>query len=168
MPVAYFAFPPSADVSVTATAPAAPVQTGGTFSYSVMVANSGPDDASSVAVSIPAHASVRFSALQQPAGWSCTTPAAGATGAVSCTAAALTAGASATFVVTASRGLRRRERDAHRAERVGEQHDVRSGGGEQPGVGHDHRCQSAAGDQRRHRARRGVAGPRGVQGRAPS
>jgi hypothetical protein len=102
MPVAYFAFPPSADVSVTATAPPASVQTGGTFSYSVMVANSGPDDASSVALSIPAHASVRFSALQQPAGWSCTTPAAGSTGAVSCTAAALTAGASATFVVTAS------------------------------------------------------------------
>ena len=102
MPVAYFAFAPSADVSVTATAPVAPVQTGGIFSYSVMIANSGPDDASSVAMSIPAHASVRFDALQQPAGWSCATPAPGATGVVSCTAASLASGASATFVVTAS------------------------------------------------------------------
>ncbi len=101
MPVAYFAFAPSADVSVTATAPVAPVQTGGTFSYSVMIANNGPDDSSSVALSIPAQASVRFGALQQPPGWSCTTPASGATGVVSCTAASLAAGASATFVVTA-------------------------------------------------------------------
>ena len=102
MPVAYFAFAPSADVSVTATAPVAPVQTGGAFSYSVMIANGGPDDSSSVALSIPAHANVRFGALQPPPEWSCTTPAPGATGDVSCSAASLAAGASATFVVTAS------------------------------------------------------------------
>jgi hypothetical protein len=53
-------------------------------------------------VAIPAHASLRFGALQPPAGWSCTTPAPGATGAVSCTAAALAAGASETFVITAT------------------------------------------------------------------
>jgi uncharacterized protein len=102
MPVAYFAFTPSADVSVTATAPSAPVPTGGAFTYSVMISNQGPDDASGVALSIPAQPGVRFSTLQSPAGWSCTTPAPGATGVVSCTAASLAAGAAATFVVTAS------------------------------------------------------------------
>ena len=67
-----------------------------------MVSNNGPDEAASVVLSIPAQASVRFAALQQPAGWSCTTPTPGATGSVSCSTAALAAGASATFVVTGS------------------------------------------------------------------
>jgi len=100
--MAYFAFPPVADVSVTAIAPASPVQTGATFSYSAIVSNDGPDAASSVTLSIPAHAGIRFSAIQQPVGWTCTTPAPGAFGAVSCAAASLAPGVSATFVITAS------------------------------------------------------------------
>ena len=102
MPVAYFAFPASADISVVSNGPSSPVQTGGLFSYSVTVSNEGPDDATSVTVSIPAASGLRFSALQQPAGSNCTAPAPGTSGAISCVVPMLDSGAHATFVVTAT------------------------------------------------------------------
>ena len=102
VPMAYFAFPPSADVSVTATGgPTLPVQTGGLFSYTVTVSNAGPDDAASVTVSIPALGSLRFNAVAPPAGSSCTTPAPGTSGAISCVVPSLAAGGSEAFVITA-------------------------------------------------------------------
>jgi predicted extracellular nuclease len=101
MPMAYFVFPPSADVSVTATSPA-PVQTGSVFSYSVMVSNAGPEAASTVGLSIPTQVGLRFTSLASPAGWTCATPASGTTGAVSCEIGSLASGTSDTFILTAS------------------------------------------------------------------
>ncbi len=101
MPVAYFAFPPEADLAVTVTSPAGTVQTGASFSYSVMVANEGPEAAANVVLSIPANANLRFMSIAAAGGWSCTTPAPGVSGPVSCTIASLAEGASATFTVTA-------------------------------------------------------------------
>ena len=99
MPVAYFAFPPSANISVTASGPAAAVQTGGLFSYTVTVSNDGPDTAANVTVSIPAVSTLRFSALQKPVGAICTEPAPGTSDAISCVMP-LVAGATATYQVT--------------------------------------------------------------------
>ena len=103
MPVAYFAFPPSADVSVTATAPTAPVQTGSAFSYSVMVSNDGPDDASSVGLSIPAQAACGSARLAASGGVDLH-DAGSRRRREPCRArsASLASGASETFVMTAS------------------------------------------------------------------
>lgn len=101
MPVAYFVFQPVADLSVTASGPAAPVTTGGAFSYTVSVSNGGPDPATAVSLSIPAQTGFRFSALSAPAGWTCSTPAPGTTGAISCTTASVAAGVTEAFAITA-------------------------------------------------------------------
>ena len=102
MPMAYFVFPPSAELSLSATGPGGPVQTGTGLSYSVMVSNDGPDAATNVAVSIPSQSGLRFGGIQAPAGWSCTTPTPGAIGPVSCVASTLASSTSATFILTAT------------------------------------------------------------------
>ena len=93
MPVAYFTFPPLADLSVTAAGPrdAGDDRLGvQLFGERRRIADRIP--ASNVVLSIPAQAGLRFSAIAAPAGWTCATPAPGTTGAVSCTAASLAVG----------------------------------------------------------------------------
>jgi predicted extracellular nuclease len=101
MPVAYFSFPLTSDLSVTATGPGGVIQTGAAFGYTVTVSNDGPDAASSLTLSLPASAGLRFSAIVTPAGWTCTTPSSGAAGPISCVGGSLAAGEDVTFAVTA-------------------------------------------------------------------
>ncbi|MEA2414937.1 MAG: hypothetical protein QOI58_1594 [Thermoanaerobaculia bacterium] len=90
----------SADVSIVKTAAAAAVA-GTNLTYNINVTNNGPSDASSVTMSdtLPANTTfVSESQLTGPA-FTCTNPAPGGTGTVSCSIATLTAGTSATFSI---------------------------------------------------------------------
>lgn len=90
---------PDADLSVTNTDTPDPVATGGTITYTQTVTNNGPDTAMNVTVTEALSPSVGFVSLVAPAGYSCTTPAVGASGAITCTTASLTSGASGVFTV---------------------------------------------------------------------
>src|SRR4051812_16857619 len=81
-----------ADLSITKVDDPDPVTAGSSLVYTITVSNKGPDNADSAMLSDPLPAGTTFQSLAAPAGWSCTTPAMGATGTVSCTAAALAPG----------------------------------------------------------------------------
>lgn len=71
--------------------------------YTLTVANAGPEDAGTVTLDDALPGDLTFVSLTQQSGpaFSCTTPAAGVNGSVTCTAATLADGASATFALVA-------------------------------------------------------------------
>lgn len=89
-----------ADVSVTKTGPSDPVA-GANVTYTITASNDGPSVARDVTVSDTIPAGTSFQSLTAPAGWSCATPAVGATGPapVTCTLTSLAPGASAIFTL---------------------------------------------------------------------
>nr|WP_257385966.1 ExeM/NucH family extracellular endonuclease [Tahibacter caeni] len=89
----------AADLTVGNTASAASVINGQPITYTLVVNNLGPSAAASVSLTNAIPANTTFTALTSPAGWSCTTPAVGATGTVSCSIASLPPG-TATFSLT--------------------------------------------------------------------
>lgn len=88
----------AADVSVTKSGPAT-ATSGTNVTYTVTVANAGPATATAVSLSDPLPPNTTFVSLNQTSGpnFSCSAPAAGATGTVTCTSATLVSGASSTF-----------------------------------------------------------------------
>jgi uncharacterized repeat protein (TIGR01451 family) len=80
----------SADMAVTSTAPATTVS-GGTITYQISAKNNGPDTASTVAVSDAIPAGTTFNRINVNAG-SCTTPAVGGTGMVTCKISTVSSG----------------------------------------------------------------------------
>jgi len=88
----------TADFAATITALTNPVPSGGNASFSETVTNNGVTAANATFTqNVPANST--FVSLAVPAGWSCTTPAVGGTGAITCTTTAVMAvGASATFL----------------------------------------------------------------------
>ncbi|HET8667012.1 MAG TPA: endonuclease/exonuclease/phosphatase family protein, partial [Terriglobales bacterium] len=99
MPVAYFSFPPpAADLSLTMSG-STTVLSGAVQQYTLQLHNAGPDAADEVTLvdSLPAHTT--FHSITSPAGWTCSTPAVGASGSVSCTAASVASGADAQFTL---------------------------------------------------------------------
>jgi uncharacterized repeat protein (TIGR01451 family) len=80
----------SADVAVSNKAPAT-VASGGTITYQISAKNNGPDTASTVVVSNATPAGTTFNSVTANAG-SCTAPAAGATGTVTCKIATISSG----------------------------------------------------------------------------
>jgi uncharacterized repeat protein (TIGR01451 family) len=96
--VAYLGFP-RADLSIAKAAASGSVTTGSTISYTLTVSNGMGDPAVDVALADTLPPGTTFSSLAAPAGWTCSTPAAGGTGTLSCTAASLAAGASETFTL---------------------------------------------------------------------
>lgn len=88
-----------ADLGITkALAPATKIP-GSSLQYTIVVADNGPSDASAVTMTDTLPASLRFAALTSPGGWSCTTPAVGSSGTITCTISSLTAGTNATFTL---------------------------------------------------------------------
>ncbi len=75
----------SADLAINKTAPPGPIAAGAPLTYSISVTNNGPSAATDVVVSDPLPAAVTFLATTPSAGGSCTTPAVGSTGTVTCT-----------------------------------------------------------------------------------
>lgn len=98
----------SADISVLKTAPAT-VVAGNNMTYGITVANAGPSDAAVFNVSDALPAGTTYVSGNQTSGpaLSCTTPAVGTNGLVSCSLATFAAGSSATFdlVVNVSPGV---------------------------------------------------------------
>jgi uncharacterized repeat protein (TIGR01451 family) len=88
----------SADVAVTKTAPAS-ITPGSSIAYTINVTNNGPNVAQNVTLADTLPANTTFTSLSAPAGWSCTTPAIGGTGAINCSTATLASAATATFTL---------------------------------------------------------------------
>lgn len=92
--------PLSADLSMTKTTNATTAPAGSTISYTLTLTNAGPNAAANVVVTDVLPASLLFVSITTPAGFSCTTPAVGANGTITCNAATLANGATATFTLT--------------------------------------------------------------------
>lgn len=99
---------PDADLHVTNSDAPDPVAPSGTITYTQTLRNDGPDTATNAAFTQSTPAGTTFQSLAAAAGWSCTTPAIGATGAINCTKSSMTSGESASFTlvvnVTATSG----------------------------------------------------------------
>lgn len=92
-----------ADLSVTKVDTPDPVAAGGNFAWTVTIGNGGTIAAETVQLSDPLPAGTTFVSVSTPAGWSCSTPAVGTTGAVSCSIASLQVGSTA-FTIVATVG----------------------------------------------------------------
>jgi uncharacterized repeat protein (TIGR01451 family) len=98
----------SADLAITETPGSASASPGGTISYTVVVTNNGASPAAAPAWTQVTPTNTTFASVTPPAGWTCTAPAAGATGTITCTdgSALANAGtASFTLVVTVNAGV---------------------------------------------------------------
>ncbi len=89
----------SASLSLVKTDLQDPVQPGSNLTYQIVATNGGPSAASNATVTDALPAATTFVSLSAPAGWSCTTPAVGANGMVSCSLASFAPG-TATFTLT--------------------------------------------------------------------
>ena len=87
----------SADLSVTNVGTPPVVAPGGTIMYTQVVTNNGPLDAVNGVFSETIPANTTFLSLPAVAGWTCTTPAVGATGTISCTNPDVAKSSSSTF-----------------------------------------------------------------------
>jgi uncharacterized repeat protein (TIGR01451 family) len=90
-----------ADLSVTKADSPDPVVPGANVSYAIVVTNAGPEAAANAALNDATPVGTTFASLAAPAGWTCTTPAVGATGSVSCAHASVPSGTSAAFTLVA-------------------------------------------------------------------
>jgi uncharacterized repeat protein (TIGR01451 family) len=90
---------PSADLSITKTDSPDPVAIGNDITYTVTVTNGGPNAASSVTLTDTVPTNTTFRSITAPTGWSCTNPAVGATGTITCTNSSLSSGATAVFTL---------------------------------------------------------------------
>jgi uncharacterized repeat protein (TIGR01451 family) len=92
---------PNVDLTVTQSSnqQTTGVDAGSSGSFSIFVSNRGPDAAQNVVVTDNVPANTTFSAIAQTSGpsFSCTTPAAGDTGTITCTIASLARGDGASF-----------------------------------------------------------------------
>lgn len=83
-----------------------PVAAGASLTYTVTVSNEGPDDAAGAELSDPLPAGTTFQSLSAPGGWTCTAPAVGASGTVSCAMDPFAPGSAVfTLVVQVDAGL---------------------------------------------------------------
>ncbi|HXU61480.1 MAG TPA: endo-1,4-beta-xylanase [Polyangia bacterium] len=102
---------PGADLSATLTGAPSPVAAGQGITYTVTVANNADHDTQpyqpsdddlpavnpTMTMAVPAHTG--FQSVTVPSGWTCTTPALGGSGQVTCTIPSLAVGATAQFSV---------------------------------------------------------------------
>jgi uncharacterized repeat protein (TIGR01451 family) len=89
-----------ADISLATAATPATVYAGNSITYTQSITNNGPAAATGVSLTQATPANTTFQSVLAPAGWTCTTPAVGATGTITCTDSAnLGSGTSADIVV---------------------------------------------------------------------
>jgi uncharacterized repeat protein (TIGR01451 family) len=88
----------SADLSITNSASPVPVQATNTITYTQVVTNAGPSTATSASLTESTPPNTTFQSVSPAAGWSCTTPAVGGTGTITCTDPSFAAGA-ASFTI---------------------------------------------------------------------
>ncbi len=94
----------SADLSVTKVDTPDPVIAGANLTWTVTVSNAGPDAAATAAVVDTLPSGTTFVSLAAPGGWSCSTPAVGTNGTVSCSIASFPVGTAALTIVAAVDG----------------------------------------------------------------
>jgi uncharacterized repeat protein (TIGR01451 family) len=90
---------PSADLALSLAANHNPIQVGKPLTYTITVSNVGPTGASGVVVSDSLPSQSRFVGAKLSQG-SCTTPAVGATGTVTCSLGSLASGSTSTTTLT--------------------------------------------------------------------
>ncbi|HEY0157180.1 MAG TPA: Calx-beta domain-containing protein [Thermoanaerobaculia bacterium] len=92
------------DLSVWISTRSTVAAQGETVSYEVIAINHGPNNATGPTVTITLPPQLLFQSIHPPLGWSCTTPAAGANGTITCTSAVLpfANGSSAQFLLVTS------------------------------------------------------------------
>ena len=90
---------PGADLSITKTADATSLLSGGNITYTATVTNNGHDAAANVTLLDTLPSGTTFQSLTAPASWTCTTPASGSGGQVNCTVSSMDNGATAQFVL---------------------------------------------------------------------
>ncbi|MGB8580085.1 MAG: C25 family cysteine peptidase [Candidatus Sulfotelmatobacter sp.] len=88
-----------ADLIVTNSATPTSVAAGSNITYTQSVTNNGPAAATTVSFTQSTPPNTTFQSITTPAGWTCTTPAVGATGTITCTIATLALNASASFTL---------------------------------------------------------------------
>jgi uncharacterized repeat protein (TIGR01451 family) len=88
-----------ADLALKTAATPLSVFAGNDITYMQTVTNNGPAVASTVNFTEAVPANTTFASVSAPAGWTCTTPAIGGTGNVTCTATTMASGTSATILV---------------------------------------------------------------------
>ena len=88
-----------ADLIVTNSATPTAVVAGSNITYTQSVTNNGPAAATTVSFTQSTPPNTTFQSITTPAGWTCTTPAVGATGTITCTIATLALNASAAFTL---------------------------------------------------------------------
>ncbi|MGB8989662.1 MAG: hypothetical protein WCC37_23900, partial [Candidatus Sulfotelmatobacter sp.] len=88
-----------ADLALTTTATPLSVFAGNDITYVQTITNSGPAAATSVSFLEAVPANTTFASVSAPAGWTCTTPAVGATGNITCTDTSLAVTTSASIIV---------------------------------------------------------------------
>ena len=91
----------SADLVVTKADSPDPVAPGGNLTYTITVTNNGPDPADNAFWSDTLPAETTFVSLASPGGWSCSMPAVGAGGTVSCSTASFAVGSAVFTLVVA-------------------------------------------------------------------
>jgi len=100
--VGLFPLGANADLDVEMTAPNPIVHAGNTQTYTITVLDAGPGDATAASLADTLPVGTSFVSLDSPAGWTCTTPAVGATGpdaSVACSTPTLVAGSTVTFTL---------------------------------------------------------------------
>ncbi|HEY3055793.1 MAG TPA: DUF11 domain-containing protein [Thermoanaerobaculia bacterium] len=100
IPTTIPAAPVGADVAIAKVAPPA-VVAGTNVTYTITATNSGPVTATNVVVTDPLPPQTRFVSHAAPAGWSCATPAVGATGTITCSKASMSVAETAVFTAVA-------------------------------------------------------------------
>ena len=90
----------AADLSVTGTDSPDPVAPGENITYDITATNGGPDPARDAVLTATLPSSLRLLSFTPAAGWSCSTPAVGSSGAVTCSKQSAATG-SAAFTLTA-------------------------------------------------------------------
>jgi uncharacterized repeat protein (TIGR01451 family) len=86
---------PVADLRMTKTDGVTSAVPGTSVTYTIVVTNAGPSNATAVSLSDALPAGTTFVSLDSPGGWACTTPAVGANGSISCSIASLGVGSTA-------------------------------------------------------------------------
>jgi uncharacterized repeat protein (TIGR01451 family) len=91
-----------ADLSVTNAGSPIGVMAGSNITYAQVVTNNGPAAAANLTFTDVLPANTVFASFAAPVGWTCSTPAVGSAGTVSCTSASLAASATANFSLVVS------------------------------------------------------------------
>lgn len=91
-----------ADLALVSVPSATLVATGNVLTYTQTVTNNGLSDATNLFFTTTVPTGTTYQSITIPTGWSCTTPAVGSTGTISCVATSLTAGSSSQFIIATS------------------------------------------------------------------